>query len=268
MHPAPTAPWIPDFDFYEARMDDARVILALDLAARQIAPLKSHPYRLQIRVRMLQPRDDGLRSKDEASALFALEDRIAERLASETGAIQVGRVLHQGYTLFVFYLGVDAAARCSAELIAIVGNTAPYQLEWLTTEDVPWNYYHDFLWPDAYAHQTIMNRRLLAARAERGDCPEIVREVDHLAYFKDREQAGEAAKVLAGAGFRVDPVFRDDGRASELAWRLEFHRDDSLEGQRSDEIACQILDLILPLGGSYDGWGAVIELGLAPLNKA
>jgi hypothetical protein len=39
-------------------------------------------------------------------------------------------------------------------------------------------------------------------------------------------------------------------------WSLEFHRDDALADGRPDEFVAEILDIILPLGGSYDGWGA------------
>jgi hypothetical protein len=258
MGSSPSATWEPDFDFYEARIDDARVILALDLAAIRVAPLGSHPHRLQIRIRMLQPRDDGLRSSEEAPALFALEDRIAGVLADEHGAIQVGRVLHAGYSIFVFYVGLVASERCHENLPAIIGDTAPYRLEWLTEEDADWSYYREFLWPNPYALQSIHNRRLMDVREKHRDCPEIVREVDHFAYFPDEARTRKAMRLLAAAGFRVDEPGRRDTDV-ERPWGVQFHRDDRLDARRPDEIVTEILDVILPLDGEYDGWGAVIE---------
>jgi hypothetical protein len=236
MRPSPRATWEADFDLYEARIDDARAILALDLNATREAPLESHPWRLQVRVRMQQPRQDGLRSSEEAPALFALEDRIVERLTNGFGAIRVGRVVHGGYSVFVFYLGADDAARCDAELTAAIGS----------------------LWPDPYAHQSIMNRRLMLARAEHDDCPEIIREVDHFAYFADEERTREAMRLLANSGFRVDEPHRVEG-GDGRPWGLQFHRDERLDRGRPDEFVAEILDVILPLGGDYDGWGALIE---------
>ena len=49
----------------------------------------------------------------------------------------------------------------------------------------------------------------------------------------------------------------DDDSDDEERWGLQFHRDDSLADGRPDEFVAEILDVILPLGGSYDGWGAM-----------
>ena len=57
-----------DWDFYEASLDEDRAFVMMDLAAEK---QESHRHRLQIRVKMLQPRPDGLRSNEEAEALFA-----------------------------------------------------------------------------------------------------------------------------------------------------------------------------------------------------
>jgi hypothetical protein len=40
------------------------------------------------------------------------------------------------------------------------------------------------------------------------------------------------------------------------AWALTFHRNDALAGGRPDQFCAEILDIVLPEGGDYDGWGA------------
>jgi len=62
------------FEFYEARLEHDRLVVLVDLNASEHAPVPSHPYRLEILVPMLEPRSDGLRSNEEAPALFALEE--------------------------------------------------------------------------------------------------------------------------------------------------------------------------------------------------
>ena len=42
-------------------------------------------------------------------------------------------------------------------------------------------------------------------------------------------------------------------------WGLQFHREDRCDEDRANAFAAEILDIVLPLGGDYDGWGAVIE---------
>jgi regulator of RNase E activity RraB len=96
-------------------------------------------------------------------------------------------------------------------------------------------------------------------RAEHKDRPEVVREIDHLVLFPDEARARQAATAFAKLGYRVDPVRKRKERGGTQAWAVEFHRDDRLDGNRPHEITGEILDIIVPLGGDYDGWGAVIE---------
>jgi len=107
--------------------------------------------------------------------------------------------------------------------------------------------------------QSVQNRRLMAARAEYEDRLEVAREVDHLAFFPDAARAKQAAAAFAKLGYRVDPLREEEEQGDTKRWAVEFHRDDRLDEDRPNEITGEILDIILPLDGEYDGWGAVIE---------
>ena len=41
--------------------------------------------------------------------------------------------------------------------------------------------------------------------------------------------------------------------------RLEFHRDDACDGDKPEEFVFEILDIVLPLDGDYDGWGSLLQ---------
>jgi hypothetical protein len=250
-------PWQAYLDFYEARAGDDRAIVMLDLAARAHAPLASHPLRLQVRVKMRGPRDDGLRSSEEADALFALEDRLVESMSETAEAIFVGRVVSQGYTELFFYVP-RSGMREDRSPLAVVGDTSPYRLEWLIEEDAGWQRY-DELFPNAYAMQTILNRRLVAQMVESGDQIAIARRIDHVVWFPSEKQARAAARKLRAIGFRLDPL--EAPSDDEAAWCLGLHRVDRCDGRRPDEFVSEILDAVLPLGGEYDGWGSPVQKG-------
>jgi hypothetical protein len=101
---------------------------------------------------------------------------------------------------------------------------------------------------------------LTAARAEHDDRPELVREVDHVAFFPSADALELAAARLLALGYRVDPPTTATLDTAGK-WQLAFHRDEALHGGRADAFTWEILDVIVPLGGDYDGWGAVIETG-------
>ncbi len=252
--------WQENFDFYEAAAEKGRAIVSLDLAAANHAPLASHPVRLQFRVKMQRPREDGLRSADEADALFSLEDRLVDVMRRNFEGLYVARAVAYGATEFFFYLP-DTQREAGTRAAALLGGLEPYQLEFLAEDDPEWERYAD-LYPDAWSFQTILNRRLVSQMEQSGDQLEVPREVDHAATFPSRMQAAAASEALVAAGFRVDALKKPE--LPEQPWFLEFHREQRCDGEGPDDFVFEVLELIAPHEGDYDGWGAPVQGARAP----
>lgn len=253
------ASWEQDFDFYMAMIEDLPASFVVDLAAAPEAPVATHPLLLSIRVEMAMKREDGLRDARELDALGALEDQFVEALEDKVDAIYIGRVVHDGNTTMFLY--VPEAHRAALETLPdLTGAPAePYLPKWAVADDPQWEHYIGFMAPDDYAQQTIWNRRLLQIFEEKGDVLDVLREVDHMAYFPTKENAESAAEQLRAHGFNCDdlePPTKQEGTEEERGWALQFHRDDMLAGGRPDEFVAEIFGIIKPLEGSYDGWGA------------
>ena len=250
--------WEQDFDVYFAHVEDKPASFVLDLAAAPHAPVATHPLRLSLRIPMRIPRPDGLRDAAELDALAALEDRFVEALEQKIDAIYVGRIVHDGHTTLWLYVP-EQYREAMEDLPSITGEPGEYEPLWAVEDDPQWELYTEFLAPGPYELQTIWNRRLLKAIEEHGDKIEVPREVDHMAYFPSREQALAAAAQLVVAGYRVDdlePESDADADGDDVA--LQFHREDRLSDGRPDEFVGEILDIILPHDGRYDGWGAPV----------
>ena len=248
--------WQPKFDVYMATVDESRASFLLDMGIAPHVPIRSHPVRLQVRVQLLHPREDGLRDASELDAMGQLEDTITQEISAALDGIYVGRFTCEGRTTFVFYLPAPQAKRLGV-LGSILGRIRPYDSEWLMEDDPDWGYFTEFLYPDLYSQQVMANQQLVANLEEKGDQLEVPREVDHRAYFPTRESAAAATERLRGAGFRTDePQLLED---SVRPWALDFHRIESLADERPDEFCMEILDIILPFGGTYDGWGVELQ---------
>lgn len=162
-----TEPWPQDFDFYEARLAPEVVgSFFVDLAAKDRAPLATHPVRLAVRVKMRAPRPDGLRSRDESEALYALEDHVSASIRDGLSGIFVGRVTAQGYVSIVFYIPGESVALAD-DLTRLTGSAAPYALEWNVDDDPNWEFYREVLYPDAKTLADMRSRRV-ADRMLRG----------------------------------------------------------------------------------------------------
>lgn len=245
--------WEPDFDVYFAMVDGAPASFMVDLAAGASAPVETHATRLQVRVTMKSPREDGMRDSVELEALGELEDSLAEWLEQTYDAIYVGHLICEGALHVVAYAPTDRVADPESLLEGF--DPGDYELGWLVEDDPEWGMLIEFMYPDPYAMQVIQNRRLMKARAEHGDDPSLIHPVDHVAAFESREQAEAAAETLKIAGFTIDGI--EPGEAGE-GWDLSFQRDERLDGESPDQFCIEILDLLEPHEGAYSGWGAAI----------
>lgn len=265
--------WEPDFDVYVARLDDKPATFLVDLGAAAQVPVETHSLRLDVRMALQQPTDEGLRAQQEAEAMHNAHDAIIERLTAAFDAIFVGHVVSEGEVTMMLYAPAEAREHLQ-HLPEIVGDVEPYQPKFEAEDDPAWDAYSTFLYPDAYSFQFMMNRRVIAAGEEHGDRIEVPRTIDHWAYFDTVDQAQKAAAELRKAGFEVaEPEQRAEdqdeptepgndelksnglGASAPPTWGLSFQREDHLSDHNMDEVCIQILDIITPLGGEYDGWG-------------
>jgi regulator of RNase E activity RraB len=247
-------PWTPSFDFYIATLDGDPAAIALDMGAADHAPVPTHPRRLAVRITMKHPRPDGLRSREEFDALSAVEDRISEALGHELEAWMVGRVVYRGSTDVFFYAPKPQPDDEERLAECIERNCSDYEVVTKWSDDKPWKFYFEFLWPDRATMQTMANRRVVMQLEEAGDDPSAVRNIDHFAFFDDQKACGRAAAALHDRGFTVDaPQEREDG-----SWSLQFHREDALAGGRIDAVTTEILEVIGEDEGAYDGWGCPV----------
>lgn len=244
--------WQENFAFYLTNLDGHPASFVVDLNAE---PQESHPLRLQLRVPLLKPRPDGLRDQAELEPMGALEDRLVEALRG-VDAIYVGRLVSRGATEFFFYVPTSASPKLD-DLKGLLGELTPYTVEYLAAEDPDWGAFTELLYPDPYSLQAIANRSLLEQLQQAGDAMTVARPIDHFAIFESAAAADEAAKRLQAAGFTTDPSSAiDDGSVG-----LQFHRDDSLADGQADAFVAEVLDVVLPLEGSYDGWGCPVVKG-------
>ena len=233
--------------FYPADVDGSAAAFVVDLEQE---PRSSHATRITVSVPMLEAEQDGLRSEGEMQDLDTLQTKLTDRLERAAGAVCVGFYDLRGVATFVFYAKREVTVR---EATAAIADTHPYEADVLVDEDPEWRFYIDALFPDAYALQGIWNRLIVDELESHGDELHEPRDVDHVATFPSTATAQKAAKQLAAAHFKVDGIGKadEDGR-----FELAFHRAETLEEGKPDRFSSEILDIILPLDGEYDGWGA------------
>jgi regulator of RNase E activity RraB len=238
----------PSLTFYPAEVEGSPAAFIVDLEQE---PQKALSTRIIVSVPMLAPTEDGLRSEVEMAALDDVQEAIMSRLEDAFGAVHVGFYDLQGATTLVFYAPQKATPEAVAAACGVLG---AYAIDVHVDKDKAWRFYIDVLFPDAYSLQGIYNHSLIDELEADGDLLEEPRDVDHLVTFPTMAAAQKAAKRLQEANFEIDVIEADE--EEEGLFALAFHRSDSLDGDRANRFSAEILDIVLPLGGEYDGWGA------------
>ena len=237
----------PALTFYPAEVDGAPAAFVVDLEQE---PRKALGARIVVAVPMRDPTEDGLRSEDEMGTLDRVQEVITGRLEDAYGAELVGFYDLNGSTTLVFYGSGKATPVAVAKTIGDIG---PYAIDVHVAQDPEWRFYIDVLFPDAYALLGIWNRALIDELESHGDTLIEPRIVDHLVTFPTKAGADKAAKKLKAQHFTIDGVEPDE---EEGRFALMFHRSETLEDDKPNHFSAEILDIILPLDGEYDGWGA------------
>lgn len=248
-------PWDESFDFYLVELEEGPASMVLDMEAARHGPLASHPKRVTVTIQMKQASPNGLRSDEEAEALFKLEDALLDAITSKQ-LLYVGRSVSGGTTDLFLYGKADLdLAKVQKKVDKVRGD---YTVELDEEEDPDWEAYFEWLYPDDVHFQLMMNRRVLDNLAKHGDQHGVPRTIDHYAHFPTESEAAQAAEQLKGKGFEVQaPAPPKQGESED--WGLQFTRVDSLEEGRADEFTVEILEVVTGCNGTYDGWGTTVQ---------
>jgi len=244
--------WRPQFDIYEARINGHRLFVRIDLAARPHVPLVTHPYQLTVSTALSNPHRDGLRTTEEAPAIFALEDVLVAALEGELDAVFAYAAVVNGRQLWTFY--VPEGARDKVEPTVTACCSPSYRLQPRLVEDREWSGYLKS-YPDERTLQMIMNRQVVTQLKAKGDLLAPVRPIQHRVYLPSQTAAQAASAALSKRGFAMATPPQI---VEQRGWAVDFSRSESCQPPHPDSWTSEILDIVVPLGGDYDGWDCLV----------
>jgi uncharacterized protein (TIGR01619 family) len=245
-----------EWDFYFSNVNDVRSSLMVNLSAIRRAPDGAKPWLLWVWVHMLDARDDGLSSENEAPMLFQIEDRLGECLTAACGAELLGRITGDRRREFYYY-AATADGFDSAVETAMVDYTG-YRVDRGKQPDPEWRQYKDVLYPLPTQLQQIHNRRVLDQLLERGDDHSFARIVDHAIYFGSASERATFASATIKLGFGIQHESQDV-QSAERPFFLKLTRSDPVTLDHINAIVAELIELAEKFGGDYDGWGCEVQ---------
>jgi regulator of RNase E activity RraB len=242
-----------EWDFYNCRVDDAPASIFVNFAygGRRPAGLDTLYY---VGLEILQPGDHGLGVEPDVKELWELEDAITGA-AEAAGFSYVGRLRSRGDWQLTFYAKKNKQSELERIVVgALKGSRRGYRIG--EKNDAEWEYYEEFLLPDAERSQWIMDRRVVHQLAQAGDVHSVERPVDHFIGFSDPAQRDAFMESARALGFDADAGPADE--SGEARYPVQLTRPDATELDHIHDVVMNLIELAREHDGDYDGWGAPI----------
>lgn len=238
-----------NWNFYALLVDDEPASIFVDLGVTKETQIADFPIMAYLRVRMNNPRPDGLSSQDEYDSLISLEKDVAEAAEHAGKYLYVGRNTSSGNRDFYFYTQNESIENF---LEKAMKNWPSYEYQTGCRPDNEWSTYWRFLYPSPEDFQRIGNRDVVDRLLEQGDRIDEPRTIDHFAVFGSREARNIFVKHLAARGYAII----GEADATNGEFQVIFDRIDRPD--QIDDVTMDLFRAARDSGGEYDGWGCTI----------
>lgn len=194
------------------------------------------------------PDENGMSKRSEFDKLMEIEDVLVPALINEK-CLFVGRCTSGGQRDFFFYM--DSEAGVEKKLEDVMARFEEYDWDAGFADELDWETYFEFLYPDDQELDGILNNRVRAQLSEQGDNLGEPREIDHWMFFPLAEERDAVTVKLMAEGFRVKDTDEEGKSFGILA-----QRDDA--PTELDAVTWHLRELAAGHSGNYDGWGCTV----------
>ena len=238
------------WDQYEAIWENEPGIMSVNLDVKKIAPVEELVFLLEITQTGEQCDNNGILIESDLSSSEDIAVDVDSILSTAMYVEDVGRLLYQCQSKDYYYIQDSAVAYQILE--ALYGLSLDYKI----IEDKKWKVYQEFIYPDDFLFQTMINKRIFNELHAADYNFEEKALLQHLASFSSEEDRHDYRRFLIQNNYKI--VEMTTSAEEALSYVISFSRKDKLHLERLSNITLRLDQKAISLAGSYDGWG--IEL--------
>ena len=214
---------------------------------RRFAPVEELPYLLVTQIEVVHCDSLGFASEEEEGMIRNTFGAIDSILSLYTYSESVGTLTHNCLVREYFYLqdtiGLNRKLKEQSQ-----DQNWNYKL----LRDESWKGYLEFLYPDAFLIQTMVNSKAIAKMKMTGSDPSVKRLITHSAGFSAEDDRNSFSKVLKERGFKI--LDRNYNNEDLQPYQITFSRTDQLEITWISEITMHLAENADKYNGQYGGW--------------
>jgi len=245
----------PQWETYMGQYENGPGSTIVDMAVKNVAPVKDMSYLLATGIGFDKCNADGLPEKEAFPELYKVSDAVKLFMDNNRQHIFTGTFTYQCERLDHYYIKDTADLR--QRLIKFYDDSFPgikYRIN--IKADNIWQDYLDFLYPNAVSLEFIANEKVIAKLKEAGDQPERERPIQHLIYFKTEADQQCFLPYVLKLKFKVTAKEKTTDPNRPL--KVYLSRIDKAELSAISAITIDLKRMAMRCNGEYDGWETAV----------
>ncbi len=239
------------WESYIKPIEGNKAMVSFNAGVADNVPNPEYIYVGFVRVKLNNPKEDGLVTEDEADDIGFIEDRLEMESLRWRSGKYIGRIISQGEVNFIYYLKLDF--EWNNTVSAAMQHFSEYSYEYGSRMDMEWEVYQKLLFPTVREWQIIANHHSCNSLKEQGDTLESERAIEHKAYFEDAASREQFISLIETKGFNKQETMQVPFKGKTM-YGVQFYRMNKPHYYEIDTLTMEIIDISESLSGMYDGW--------------
>ncbi|MEL6123900.1 MAG: DUF695 domain-containing protein [Bacteroidota bacterium] len=240
------------WDYYEALWQGRPGTVVLNMDMGQYAPIEDMPFLVEVRFALDSCDVSGYGLQEDIDNVEHYAAQVDSVLSTLSYADLVGSFHHECSMREFFYIGDSSRVLKTIDRLDI-----PTILSCKIIHDPEWKGYLNFLYPDAYLQQTMVNAKTVKMLAASGDDVTKPRRITHYAGFTAEADRQRYRLFLIEQGFKIRSQDYDLTRM--LPYAIVFSRRDQAATDWISPITLRLSDQAIEWNGAYEGWESEIQ---------
>jgi regulator of RNase E activity RraB len=236
---------------YMKPIDGHKAMISFNAGVSDFVPDESMMYVGFVKVKLKEPKEDGLVSEYESDDINFIEDRLEMESLRYRSGKYIGRIISNGEVNFIYYLRMDF--EWYETVASAMKHFSGYEYESGSRLDAQWDVYQKLLFPTIKQWQIIANHHACNNLQNQGDSLKTPRAIEHKVYFIKESDSKEFIEKITSEGFTIQKESTLEYNSKEH-FCVHFYRKDSAYYYDIDEITMAIIDIANSCDGQYDGW--------------
>lgn len=243
------------WETYLASYENGPGSTLVNMDLKKIAPDNSKTFLFAAGVQFKNCTKEGL----PAPLAFTTLNKISDSIVALINKIKIntlaGTFTYQCERKDYFY--VTDTFGLKQEVTNLITKRFPgYTPAFLIKEDMSWNAYLSFLYPNEETIEYISNQKVVMRLQKAGDKLDTPRQVDHWLYFKSEADRECFVYHAVSKKFRIEA--KEKGGNASFPFTVHISRTDRVDLASINQLTLSLKEEAKKCKGDYDGWETVL----------